>query len=441
MEHFIGMALKNIFRQKKRSFTLGVNYAIVTLILTLLFAFSAGARLNIFQSITKASAGHITITGRFAQGGRIYGGIKKTPEILDAIRDALGSETVVLSRYKVQSAIYFNGLSKRLGFVGIDTANDTMYRDQMRFTAGNYDEYVQDPNGVLVPKSAAEYFGFTAGDEVVISVRTRFGAFNTGILKIRGVYETDNYFAEGTLLTHYDFLRDLDLAEADSSTTLYLYFPSAAVAAEKRDALATVLDSRGFETSRPANDSEAIAAVSASSVKYEEDKEGRDRVMLKLTTIDEALGIVSTVITAVNAIGALIAAVMLFVIAVSIFINLRMSINERMREIGTMRAMGVESGGVTSLFVFESVLLSVLFSALGALIAILVSALFRYVITLPGGGNLALFLDSGYLVLAPRAIDVAAIIALIAAFSALFSYFPARSGGRIPPVVALTKTF
>jgi putative ABC transport system permease protein len=197
----------------------------------------------------------------------------------------------------------------------------------------------------------------------------------------------------------------------------------------------------GFEPSSPKDNSEAIAAVSSASTKYEDDKEGRDRVMLKLTTIDEALGIVGTVLAAVNAVGALIAAIMLFVIAVSIFINLKMSISERLREIGTLRAMGVESGGVASLFIFESVILAFVFSALGALIAIIIAGLFRYVIVLPAGGEIGLFLDAGHLVLVPRIADVVSIIVVIMGFSALFSYFPARKGGKIPPVEALTKLF
>lgn len=441
MEHFIGIALKNIFRQKKRSFTLGINYAIVTLILVLLFSFSQGAKVNIFNSLTKASAGHITITGRYAKNGRVFAGILRTPDIVDVIKKSLGTDVKVLPRYQVQSALYFGGLSKRLTFAGIDTTIDDMFESQLIFVEGSWGDYVADPNGLVVPKDTAEYFGFKVGDEVVISSRTRFGAFNTGILKLRGIYTTDNYFAQSLMFTHFEFLRNLDLADADGSTSLYVYLPSTEDLGPKRDMLAAMLTDKGFETSVPKDNSEAIAAVSAASTAYEEDKEGRDRVMLKLTTIDEALGIVGTVLTAVNAVGALVAAVMLFVIAISIFINLKMSISERLREIGTLRAMGVESGGVTSLFVFESVLLALLFSVIGALFAAGIAVLFRYVIVLPSGGEIGLFLDAGHLVLVPRLVDIAAIVVIIMGFSALFSYFPARKGGRIPPVEALTKLF
>jgi putative ABC transport system permease protein len=441
MEHFIGIAFKNVFRQKKRSFTLGVNYAIVTLILTLLFAFSQGARVNIFDSLTRTSAGHVTISGRYAKEGKVYGGILRTGDIVKTVEETFGAEARVLTRYQVQSALYYNGLSKRLSFVGMDTAKDDSFRDQLTFLSGSWQAYVDDPSGLVVPKETAEYFGFGEGDEVVISTRTRFGAFNTGILKIRGVYETDNYFARGLMLAHFEFIRTLELADAEGSSSIYVNFAAPTGISAKRDKLSEALAAKGFEVSRPKNDSEAIAAVSSASTKYEADKEGRDRVMLNLATIDEALGIVNTVLGAVNAVGALIAAVMLFVIAISIFINLKMSIAERLREIGTMRAMGVESGGVTSLFVFESVMLAAIFSIAGAIVATLVASLFRYIIVLPSGGNLGLFMNSGHLVLIPRFADMAATVAAISLLAALFSYFPARKGGNIPPVEALTKIF
>ena len=148
-----------------------------------------------------------------------------------------------------------------------------------------------------------------------------------------------------------------------------------------------------------------------------------------------------TVTAAVNAIGALIALIMLFIIAVSIFINLRMTINERLREIGTMRTIGVGAGGITSLFVLENVFLTLLFSLIGVAAALVVVGVFSYLVRLPFGGAVALFLDTGRLVLVPRIGDIAAIVGVITAFSALFSFFPARYGGRIRPVEALTRVF
>ena len=441
MVHFIRLAFKNVFRQKKRSFTLGVNYAVVALILVLLLSFSRGAARNISTSLVRSSAGHITITGQFAKDGKIFNGLLRTKDIQEGIEETFGNGAKVLVRYAIRSTLYFNGLSKRLAFTGLDTANDTGLRDQAVFSRGSWEDFAADPNGVAVPAATAEYFGLALGDEVVLSARTRFGAFNTGILVVRGIYTTENYFARDLILSHFEFLRTLDLAEQDASTSVYVYLPSENGLGPQRDRLGETLKAAGFNVDVPKSDNDAVAAVSAASPKYEEDKEGKDRVMLTLSTLDEVLGIVRSILAAVNGVGAFIAAVMLFVIAVSIFINLRMTINERLREIGTMRAMGVEAGSVTSLFVFESIALAAIFSALGGLIAAAAATLIRFGPKLPPGGNLGLFLENGRLVLIPSLWGILGVVAVISLFAAFFSYFPARRGGAVPPVEALTKTF
>jgi len=435
------LAFKNVFRQKKRSFTLGINYAVVAFILVLLLAFSRGATSNISTSLVTSTAGHITITGQFAKSGKIFSGLLRTGDIVSAIKKTFGSEETTIVRYGVNSTVYFNSLSKRLSFSGIDTGTDKGLEAQANFTSGSWADFASDPNGVAMPKAEAEYFGLKVGDEIVLSTRTRFGAFNTGILVVRGIYVTDNYFAKSLVLAHFEFLHNLDLADESAATSIYVYFTSTAGLAEKRGLLLNELKSQGFEVRVPKTDADAIAAISSASTKYEVDKEGKDRVMVTLSTLDEVLGIVRSVLAAVNGVGAFIAAVMLFVIAVSIFINLRMSINERMKEIGTMRAMGVEASGVTSLFVIESVALAIMFSGAGAILAALTALIIRWGPSFPPGGNLGLFLDRGHLVLLPDPLSMIGVVAVISVFAAFFSFFPARRGGSIPPVEALTSTF
>ncbi len=441
MLNYPALALKNVSRQKKRSFTLGVNYAIVAFLLCLLFSFSRGAAENVTSSLARSSAGHITVSGQFARDGRIFNGIERASDVAAIAKARFGSGSTVIARYLVQSALYYKGLSKRLGFTGIDMAADSGFAEQMTFVSGSWADVAADQNGVAVPKDVADYFGLAQGEEIVLSARTRFGAFNTGLLKVRAVYTTDNYFMRGFVLTHFDFLRSLDLGADDTATTMYVYLPKAEGLGPLRDAFAADLRKAGFEATKPQTDAEAISAISAASVKYEVDKEGRDRVMLKLSTLDEVLGLVRTIIAAVNGIGAFVAAILLAVIVASIFINLRMTINERLREIGTMRAIGLDRSDVTALFVTEGAILAFVFSAAGAILAALVAAIFRLFVSLPPGGELGIFLRSGRLALAISPIDLSLVVATITCFAAFFSFFPARKGGSVSPVRALASNF
>jgi putative ABC transport system permease protein len=437
----LNLALKNVFRQKKRSFTLGINYAVVTFILVLLFAFSQGAARNISTNLVRSSAGHITISGDYSVDGRVYLGVKRAPDVTAAARKLFGDGVTILPRYVVNSALYYKGLSKRLSFTGIDAAADTGIKGQLLFVSGGWEAFSGAGNGVIVPKDVADYFGLSLDDDVVVATRTRFGAFNTGTLKIEGIYTTANFFIQGLVLSHFDFIQSLDLADKDTASTLYLYFPNTRGVEAKRDALLASLRDAGFEAGKPQNATAAVAAVTSASPSYEVDTSGKDRTRLTLATLDEALGLVRTVTAAVNGIGALIALVMLFIIAVSIFINLRMTINERMREIGTMRTIGMSGAGISRLFILENVFLAAMFCVLGVAAALLVIGVFAFLVPLPSAGAVALFLDNSHLVLVPRPLDVLGIVTVIAAFAALFSFFPARYGGRIRPVEALTRVY
>jgi putative ABC transport system permease protein len=438
---YISLALKNTFRQKKRSFTLGLNYTVVAIILLLVFAFTNGAKANVTDNLIKTSAGHLTIAGQYVSERKAFLGVKNYPLVTDIVHDTLGSDSLVLPRYILSSTLYYKGVSKRLQFTGIDTALDTSFNDQLILEQGVWEDFSGNPNAIIIPQEAADYFGFNLNDEVLISTRTRFGAFNTGLLKITGIHNAANFFAAGVILCHLTYLQELDLAQRDTAITLYIYLPTLAELDAKRDRLVNALAAAGFEVYKPQSNEEAISAITGSSARYTIEETDKDIIRLTVFTLDEALGIVSTVLGAVNGFGIFIAAILFFIIAVSIFINLRMTINERLKEIGTMRTLGVEKSGVTLLFILENVVLALLFTCLGLAAGLGIIALLRFVIKLPSAGALSLVLADGHLTLLPSMVDMAVILAVITLATALFSFFPARFGGRIKPADALNNVF
>jgi len=441
MGFYIYIAFKNILRQKKRSFSLGINYGIVTFILVLLLSFSGGARENITRNVAQANAGHITISGNYYIDGRAFRGIQKVGEINQLVLDMFGQETEIYNRYIIRSAVYYNGLSKRLQFTGINSDKDKGFQNQIDFIFGSWEEFAGNPQGVILPEDIAVYFGLSYNDDILISTRTRFGAFNTGTLKVKGIYKTANFFIRGQVVSHFEFLRGLDLGPEDTAVLMYIYFKDGKSFGQRRDRLLTVLEGAGFVVSKPQTDNEALDAISSASPRYKKEAESVNKIELTLATLDEALGLVKNITVAVNGIGFFIAAIMLFVIAVSIFINLRMTINDRLAEIGTMRTIGLRGSAVTALFMTENVLLSLVFTVLGIAAALVIILLFVLVIPIPQIDILSLFLSGNHLVLSPTVGSISLIVVVILAFTAIFSFFPARYGGKIRPVDALNKVY
>jgi len=441
MPYYLSLAFKNIFRQKKRSFTLGVNYFVVAILMLLLFSFSDGVKKNFSGNLISAAAGHLTLSGGKVVKGKTLIGVSDYPKITKVIEDEYPGEVTVLARYKLTSTVYYLGQSKSLSFQGINTAKDTGLRDQVNFVQGSWADYVAQENGVLVSKDTADYLKLKLDDEVVISTRTIFGAFNTGTIRVKGIYESANYFVQGIVLCHFDFLQSLALGDKLSASTLFVYFKNTDGLEAKREKLMGLLKNAGYVTSKPESSSDAISVVSSSTPKNKSEGADVNEDRLTIATVNEVVAILAQVLDAVNAAGGFLAAIMLFIIAISIFINMRMTINDRMQEIGTLRAIGTETKDIVLMLIFENVFLSLLFVLAGLTAALLIIGFVSNLLTLPPAGILSLFLDQGHLVLIPTLGSLGLILAVALLFTAIFSFFPARHGGKIRAAVALSKTY
>ena len=149
-------------------------------------------------------------------------------------------------------------------------------------------------------------------------------------------------------------------------------------------------------------------------------------------TIEDQLGIVTTVISGITGVLSAFAAVALFAAAFGIVNTLLMSVQERTREIGLMKAMGMGSGRVFGLFSLEAAFIGLLGSGLGALLAIGIGVPLSA--TLADGPLSGL---GGLEVLVFDPVSVLAVVALIVAIAFVAGTLPARAAARKSPIDAL----
>ena len=126
---------------------------------------------------------------------------------------------------------------------------------------------------------------------------------------------------------------------------------------------------------------------------------------------------------------ALIAAIALFVGAFLIFNTLSMTVGERIREVGLLRAAGATRGQVTWFMFAQALVLGIVGSLLGLAIgALLAAGMVAYVGTI---GSVTLARPA----LPPEALIVGFLVGLMVTLAAAIE--PARRAGRIQPVEAL----
>lgn len=125
------------------------------------------------------------------------------------------------------------------------------------------------------------------------------------------------------------------------------------------------------------------------------------------------------------------------IILVGVINSVRMNIRERTREIGTVRAVGMQKKTVVRILVWEIGLLALFSVACGIILAyISMDLLSMY--TFPVKNNyLALFLNNGHLMFIPPIKPIVIYAFVIIIMTMLSAYLPARKAARMPVADAL----
>ncbi len=149
------------------------------------------------------------------------------------------------------------------------------------------------------------------------------------------------------------------------------------------------------------------------------------------TSLDR-LGLFETVINAITLLLSAFAVIALIAAGFGIVNTLYMSVQERTREIGLMKALGMGSGSVFTLFSLEALLLGVVGAGLGAAAAIATGTILSQQLTIEALADLP-----GLSLFAVDPVLVVATVALIGVIALLAGTLPAWNAARKDPITAL----
>jgi putative ABC transport system permease protein len=142
----------------------------------------------------------------------------------------------------------------------------------------------------------------------------------------------------------------------------------------------------------------------------------------------------SVIFTFVNTLQGIVLGFGVIALIASVFgiINTQyISVLERTREIGLMKALGMRGRHVSRLFQFEAAWIGFLGGVIGAAIAVILGTIFNPTITS------ALSLGEGTSILIFQPIPIVAMIVALMLIAMLAGYFPARKAARLDPIEAL----
>ncbi|WP_336921658.1 ABC transporter permease [Aquipuribacter sp. SD81] len=263
-----------------------------------------------------------------------------------------------------------------------------------------------DARQVLLPEEYVEPLGFAdaedaVGETVVLAVTDVLGEQHEVEAELVGVTNPSLLGGGGGASTALvDELAGLQAAGVDQR-------PLYAVATARFDA---------------SLDDDAVQAI----------KDDVAELDMSAQTVSDQLGLVTTVIAGITGVLNAFAVVALVAAAFGIVNTLLMSVQERTREIGLMKALGMSNGRVFGLFSLEAAFLGLLGSVLGVVVAVgvgtgLSSALAAGPLASLGGLDVLLF----------RPESLLGVVALIVGIAFVAGTLPARRAARQQPIDAL----
>ncbi len=423
----VSTAVRNTFRSKLRTTLTVMALFVGAFTLTLTTAVGAGVTDYVEKQVASLGADDVLIVTRTAEVTTGDGPAEYDPETSSASTGATApslpgsGESDPLTEEDLDELAAIDGIVSvdpiqpaELDFVQHDggtrfeiTVNPTSSVTQSDLVAGAQLSETSSTRQLMLPSTYVDALGFDNAEDAVdatvqLGVTDVLGKQHEVDATVVGVSQesllTSGAGANAALVSE---LADVQAAGVDSGPALYAIavarFDAALTAAEITD-LKQAVTSAGFGAQ----------------------------------TIQDQLGVIKTVIDGIIGVLNAFAIVALLAAAFGIVNTLLMSVQERTREIGLMKAMGMRSGKVFALFSLEAAFIGFLGSAIGASVAVLIGTALNAALA---AGPLSALPGLSILLFDP--LSIVGIILLIMAIAFLSGTLPARRAAKKNPIESL----
>jgi len=297
----------------------------------------------------------------------------------------------------------------------------------LKLTAGSFEKAFKK-DGVIVPAGLARALSVSAGDAINIRYDRKFEkTAKEASYRVSAVCAQAGYPGENVILMNDSGFYDLYYEDmpAGPGPGVKPYSPPGGGDWSGLVAPEWILLKRTFNTEEYKRKYQEIA-----------------RNKWKGTTIDvstmyETASDILKLESVLNIITLSAVLILFFIILLGVVNTLRMTIRERTREIGTVRAIGMQRADVRNMFILETFFLTLFSSTAGLIMGFAVMRLLSLVSFTLQDNPLGMLLVDGHLYFLPTFTGIAGSVLLIIAIAVVTAWFPARRGANLPPAQAL----
>lgn len=427
------VAIVNVFEHRRRALFLGTAIAVVTMLLVLLSALASSVRGTLVDSATVLNSGHLNVGG-FAKiaGGQATPALTHASAVLRVVRETMPNELdAVVMRGRGWAKVISDHGSLLVALAGVEIADEQGLKRLISLRAGRLED-LAEPGSMLIFEEQAKRLGVGVGDALTVSAQTPRGAYNTVDVRVVAVAHDIGMVSKWGVYIPAASLRALYQHDVDTTGAIQIYMrPGRAqdlgpLAQRLRERLAAAGHRVLERDPRPY----FLKFNSVSRGDWTGQK-------LDVSSWEDELSFMTWPVQMLDGLTFVLAVVMLSVVIAGIVSTMWVAVRERTREIGALRAIGMQRLNVVRMFMLESLVLGVLAASAGALLGVICAALINAA-RLPVPDVARFFVMTEELQLTVRPQTVLAAIGVLTITTGFAALLPALRGARLRPIDAVS---
>lgn len=452
MNNSVKIAFRNMFRQKRRSLMLGSAIAFGMFIITMINGLTSGMVENVKQNVSHLLGGHLFVTGsEISNTGRTVGIIRDDTVVTETMAE-MGLKPRYITRRSSVLATFLSGsrsLSQQVE--GLDWGRESYIQESLRLESGSLDQ-MSRRDSIIIPASTATSLKVQVGETLLAKLTTVTGQQNVGEFTVIAIMAEETTFGFASAYAHLDYINSLLNIPAGEYQTLSIYLDQVEIMDQTAEDFRQKLSTRAEVVQKKTSETNATQTGGHGGMMAQDRDmmpggmgfgQGRkapvekwEGTRYRIITLNDILEPFMQIIATLNSISWIVFIILLVITMVGILNTFRMILMERTREIGTIRALGMQKRGVRNTFLLEALFISLMGIAAGVVLSGLISVLLS-AWKLPSVAMVAMFLKQGHIrfAFAPWSIVFNAVT--VALLSLAAAYLPARKAAELDPAHAL----
>jgi putative ABC transport system permease protein len=435
------IALKNLLRQKKRSFLLGGAIAFGVMIVTIINGFTGAFMQNLSENVANIAAGHIFVQGdEHTESGKVISVIRNDAVLMDVVRKTGIPARYISKRSAATGSLIFESKKTQATVRGVDFGSESYLRDRLVLSQGSF-EAMKNRQGLILSEGTARKLNVEMGDQLLFSCATLTGQQNVGEFTLVALTPENSILSGFSAYANLSYISELLDLKAGEYMSFGIYLPSLDNMDRYADAFAKELATTANvkERKKETASTSSIGSMMGRMFGGDEKKETWEGTRYQVSTLNDMLSAAKQIVNVLNGVSLAVLLVLYVIIMVGILNTFRMIMYERIREIGTMRAVGMQRGGVRNLFLLEALFLALGGAVAGMMLAGVVMVILS-LFNLGMNSPLFLLLKNGHLSFMVPIGQALENILIISALTLLAALLPARTAARLQPADALRAT-